>query len=57
MASLVAFIKARISASIVETVTIDYLFARQAIGVPKRVITQPCDDFLSSESLAKEASV
>ena len=56
MASLAVCVKASSSASVDDVVTVACLDAFQLISPPKRVMTDPCDDFLVSLSSAKAAS-
>ncbi len=54
--SLAAWERASSSASVVEVITVGYLFARQPTNPPNSLSMKPCELFLSSVLSANEAS-
>jgi hypothetical protein len=57
IASFTVYDRANSSASVLNVVTISYLFALQAIGPPNSFIMYPCELFLSTELSANDASL
>jgi len=57
IASFTVYNRANNSASILDVITIPYLFALQAIGPLNSFIIYPCELFLSTELSANNASL
>ena len=57
IASFAVYNRANSLASILDVVTISYLFALQAIGPPNSFIMYPCKLFLSTELSVNDASL
>ena len=57
IASFAVCNRANNSASVLDVVTVSYLFALQAIGPPNSFIMYPCELFLSTELFVNDASL